>query len=119
MRPSCRPAATSTAATPIAFVNAVLVAYEKYGVDPSAALAAARIAPALLRDPAAKITAWQFEVLTAGAMKELDDEALNPTGSWGSPGEHPAAASRGVVALCAEPRPGEFLRFADGGGEPR
>lgn len=78
-----------TAATPIAFVKAILVAYRRAGADPAAALRHGQIAPALLRDPAARITAAQLEALSAFAMQELDDEALGwftrrlPWGSLG------------------------------------
>ena len=53
------------------------------------ALQAAQIAPELLSDPRAKITAAQFEALSYHAMRELDDEALGwfsrrlPWGSYG------------------------------------
>jgi AraC-like DNA-binding protein len=69
-----RPAAP--AATPIAFVHAVLRAYARYGGDPGEALSRAQIAPALLEDPEARITAEQLEVFTEAAMQQLDDEAL-------------------------------------------
>lgn len=77
------------AATPIAFVNAMLLGYEKHGRDPAGALRAARIAPALLGQPEARITAAQFETLCNVAMQELDDEAPGwfsralPWGSYG------------------------------------
>lgn len=77
------------AATPVAFVNAVLLGYTKYGADPSMALREAQIAPNLLRDPIARVTATQFEVLCRAAMQQLDDEALGwfsrrlPWGSYG------------------------------------
>ena len=77
------------AATPMAFVNAVLLAYKKYGADPSAALRGARIPPALLRESGACVTASQFEALCHTAMQQLDDEALGwfshrlPWGSYG------------------------------------
>ena len=77
------------AATPIAFVKAVLLGYAKYGIDPSDALREARIAPALLRQASACITASQFETLCGVAMQQLDDEALGwfsrrlPWGSYG------------------------------------
>ena len=73
----------------MAFVNAVLLGYRKYGADPSAALREARIAPALLREPGAGVTASQFEALCRAAMQQLDDEALGwfsrrlPWGSYG------------------------------------
>jgi AraC-like DNA-binding protein len=62
--------------TPIAFVQAVMHAYARYGVDPSSALQAARIRPEQLDDPEARITAGQLEWLGHAAMRELDDEAL-------------------------------------------
>ena len=77
------------AATPVAFVRAVLLAYQKYGVDPSGALRAAQIAPALLRQHRARVTASQFEALCSFAMQQLDDEALGwfsrrlPWGTYG------------------------------------
>lgn len=79
----------ATAATPIAFVHAILRAYERYRADPSRVLREAQITPALLEDPDARITARQMEALSEGAMKQLDDEALGwfsrrlPWGSLG------------------------------------
>jgi AraC-like DNA-binding protein len=79
----------ATAATPIAFVKAILRAYERYGVSPASALRQGQIPPALLDDPEGRITARQMEVLSEAAMKELDDEALGwfsrrlPWGSLG------------------------------------
>ena len=84
-----RPAAGAEAATPMAFVRAVVAAYGRYGVDPGRALAAARIAPARLDDPDDRISAEQMEALCGAAMRELDDEALGwfsrrlPWGSYG------------------------------------
>lgn len=78
-----------TAATPMAFVRAVVQAYERYGIDPRAALQQAQITPAELRRGDARITAAQMEALCAFAMQELDDEALGwfsrrlPWGSYG------------------------------------
>jgi AraC-like DNA-binding protein len=78
-----------TAATPIAFVQTILRAYEKYRADPSEALRLARVAPSDLRRPEARVTAAQLEVLTNFAMRQLDDEALGwfsrrlPWGSYG------------------------------------
>jgi AraC-like DNA-binding protein len=75
--------------TPIAFVQAIAAAYERYGVNPDGALDQAQIAPSLLWQPEARITATQMEVLSAAAMQELDDEALGwfarklPWGSYG------------------------------------
>jgi AraC-like DNA-binding protein len=77
------------AATPIAFVHAMLLAYRRAGRDPAAALRQAQIPPALLRDPRARITAAQMETISALAMQQLDDEALGwfsrrlPWGSYG------------------------------------
>ncbi|WPB57979.1 AraC family transcriptional regulator [Xylophilus sp. GOD-11R] len=81
--------AGAPAATPMAFVRAVVAAYERHAVDPSAALRQARIAPRELRLHDGRITASQFEALCAHAMQELDDEALAwfsrrlPWGSYG------------------------------------
>jgi AraC-like DNA-binding protein len=77
------------AATPIAFVRAILLAYQRYGADPARVLREAQITPEMLRDPAARITASQMVVFSEGAMKQLDDEALGwfsrrlPWGSLG------------------------------------
>ena len=59
----------------MAFVRAILLAYEKYGVDPHEALRHARISPAQVKRCGAVIDADQFETLSATAMQELDDEA--------------------------------------------
>jgi AraC-like DNA-binding protein len=75
--------------TPIAFVQTILRAYEKYDADPSEALRLARIAWSDLRLPDARVTAAQLETLTGFAMRQLDDEALGwfsrklPWGSYG------------------------------------
>lgn len=77
------------AATPIAFVRAIVTAYAAEGRSARGALEAAAIAPVLLRDVDARVTAAQFEALNAHAMQELDDEALGwftrklPWGSYG------------------------------------
>jgi AraC-like DNA-binding protein len=77
------------AATPIAFVRAMVLAYEKYGKDPTAALRQAQITPKLLRLQNGRITASQMETISGLAMQELDDEALGwfsrrlPWGSYG------------------------------------
>lgn len=82
-------AATGAAATPIAFVHAILSAYDRYGADPQKALALAQITPDLLTSPDARITAIQMEVISGAAMQELNDEALGwfsrrlPWGSYG------------------------------------
>jgi AraC-like DNA-binding protein len=80
---------TPTAATPIAFVKAMLLAYEKYGEDPREALRSAQITPTMLRRPGTRITAAQLEAFSRAAMQQLDDEALGwfsrrlPWGSYG------------------------------------
>ncbi|MFZ1607316.1 MAG: AraC family transcriptional regulator ligand-binding domain-containing protein, partial [Rhodoferax sp.] len=77
------------AATPIAFVQAIVLAYHRYGKDPAGALQKAQIAPDLLHDSQARITALQMERISDAAMQELDDEALGwfsrrlPWGSYG------------------------------------
>ena len=81
--------ASGRAATPIAFVRTVALAYQRRGLDPSAALQRALIAPAALHDIDARITARQMELFCEAAMRELDDEALGwfsrrlPWGSYG------------------------------------
>jgi AraC-like DNA-binding protein len=78
-----------TAATPMAFVRAIVLAYNKYGIDPGPALRQAQITPSQLRRPDARITAAQMETISGAAMQELDDEALGwfsrrlPWGSYG------------------------------------
>ena len=73
----------------MAFARAIVGAYGRYGVDPAGALQAARIAPGSVRDPAARMTARQMELLSGHAMRELDDEALGwfsrrlPWGTYG------------------------------------
>lgn len=77
------------AATPMAFVRAIVLAYEKHGADPSAALREAQITPSQLRRVDARITAAQMETISGLAMQQLDDEALGwfsrrlPWGSYG------------------------------------
>ncbi|RYF73944.1 MAG: AraC family transcriptional regulator [Comamonadaceae bacterium] len=77
------------AATPMAFVRAIVQGYAHHGIDPAEALRRARIAPRDLARPQARVTAAQFEALNAHAMQELDDEALGwfsrrlPWGSYG------------------------------------
>lgn len=88
-RPASPLRAERTAATPMAFVRTMVLAYEKYGQDPANALKQAQITPAQLRKPDARITAAQMEAMSAAAMQELDDEALGwfsrklPWGSYG------------------------------------
>ena len=82
-------AAQHPAHTPIAFVRSVVQAYAQRGQPADAALQVAQIAPALLDDDAARITALQMELLCDHAMRELDDEGLGwfsrrlPWGSYG------------------------------------
>lgn len=67
----------------------MLLAYERYGADPSEALKQAQITPSMLRKPATRITAAQMETFSRLAMQQLDDEALGwfsrrlPWGSYG------------------------------------
>jgi len=85
----------------MAFVRAIVRAYEGYGKSPAAALMQAQITPRELRDPAARVTAAQFEQLSGFAMQELDDEALGWFGRrlpWGSYGML-CRASLGAPAL--------------------
>ncbi len=92
LEPTAPPATTvgtAPAATPIAFVRAIVLAYERRGLSPQRALTHAQIAPQLLHDDSARITAWQMEQISDAAMQELDDEALGwfsrrlPWGSYG------------------------------------
>ncbi len=77
------------AATPIAFIRAIVAGYRLRGMDPASALAQAQIPPTLLDTPAARVTAAQMELLSGVAMQELDDEALGwfsrrlPWGTYG------------------------------------
>jgi len=79
----------SKAVTPIAFVRAIVRAYEHYGADPRHALQAGQITPSILGRAEGRITASQFESVCDVAMRELDDEALGwftrrlPWGSYG------------------------------------
>ena len=83
-----RPAG-SPAVTPIAFVQAIVLAYQRRGMNPDVALAQAQIAPFALLDDGSRISAWQMERISGAAMQELDDEALGwfsrrlPWGSYG------------------------------------
>lgn len=60
----------------MAFVRAILLAYQKYDVDPAKALRVAQIATKDVDRADARVTAAQMEVISAHAMQELDDEAL-------------------------------------------
>jgi AraC-like DNA-binding protein len=73
----------------MAFAKAIANAYVQRGMDPVPALLEAQIAPNLLNQADARITAGQMEWLSGTAMKALDDEALGwfsrrlPWGSYG------------------------------------
>jgi len=77
------------AATPMAFIRAIVDAYRLRGMSPEKALALAHIAPQQLQLEEARVTALQLEMMSAAAMQELDDEALGwfcrrlPWGSYG------------------------------------
>jgi len=60
----------------MAFVRAIVLAYENYGMNPGEALKQAQITPAQLRRADARITAAQMETISGLAMQQLDDEAL-------------------------------------------
>ena len=88
-RPAVPTAPTARAETPMAFVQAIVSALAQRQMDPAPVLEAAQIAPNLLTQPDARITALQMEWLSATAMRTLDDEALGwfrrrlPWGSYG------------------------------------
>jgi len=77
------------AATPIAFIRAIVLGYRRRGMDPANALRQAQIPESALDDPDARVTAAQMEAISGIAMQELDDEALGwfsrrlPWGSYG------------------------------------
>jgi AraC-like DNA-binding protein len=77
------------AATPIAFIRAIVLGYHRRGMDPANALRQAQIPERALDDPDARVTAAQMEAISGIAMQELDDEALGwfsrrlPWGSYG------------------------------------
>ena len=79
----------SRAATPVAFIRAMVEAHRKYGSDPAPSLARAGIDPGLLEDAANRVTAEQMELMSGASMQALDDEALGwfshrmPWGSYG------------------------------------
>ncbi len=83
------PPPTARAETPMAFILAMVKAYERRGLDPARALDAAQITPKQLKNPDGRVTALQMEWMSAAAMRELDDEALGwfsrrlPWGSYG------------------------------------
>ncbi|HEY9097102.1 MAG TPA: AraC family transcriptional regulator [Hydrogenophaga sp.] len=73
----------------MAYVAAMVQAYETRGLSPERALGKAQIAPSHINHPGARITAAQMETVSDAAMRELDDEALGcfsralPWGSYG------------------------------------
>jgi AraC-like DNA-binding protein len=77
------------AATPMAFVQAMLRAYAAQNKSPSKALEFAQITPSQTKKSNAHITALQMERISSYAMHELDDEALGclsrrlPWGTYG------------------------------------
>lgn len=83
------PLLRGVAITPISFVRAIAVALQQRGMEPHPALQAAQITPDRLRQADGRVTAAQFETLSAAAMQQLDDEALGwfsrplPWGSYG------------------------------------
>ena len=87
--PAIRNLTTGRAATPIAFIQAIVLAYQKYGIDPASVLSLSGIPRRELRNPKARVTAAQMEIMSSVAMQELDDEALGwftrklPWGSYG------------------------------------
>ncbi len=80
---------TEVAITPVAFVRAIVAAYQRYGKDPSHALRRARMTPEFLLDSTNRVTASQMEIMFGIAIQELDDEALGwfsrklPWGAYG------------------------------------
>lgn len=76
-------------ATPSAFVQTIVAAYQRQGRDPQPALLHAQIAPQEWEGGQGFITALQMERLSSYAMRELDDEALGWLSRpmrWGSYG---------------------------------
>ena len=73
----------------MAFVQAMLRAYEAQGKSPTKALEFAQITPAQAKKSKARITALQMERISSYAMHELNDEALGclsrqlPWGTYG------------------------------------
>ena len=87
--PASPPLLLGVAATPMAFVRAIADAFTRRGLSPEAALQSAQITPSSVHRSGARVTAAQFEALSAAAMQQLDDEALGwfsrplPWGSYG------------------------------------
>ncbi|MCP5158415.1 MAG: AraC family transcriptional regulator [Gammaproteobacteria bacterium] len=80
---------SEVAITPVAFVWAIVAAYQRYGKNPVHALQRAHITPELLSNPTNRVTGSQMEILFGIAIRELDDEALGwfsrrlPWGTYG------------------------------------
>ena len=91
----------------MAFVQAVVQAYQQRGLSPASALATAQIAPEAVQHQHARITALQMELLCAHAMRELDDEALGwfsrrlPWGSYGMLARASISAPRSRASVIA------------------
>jgi AraC-like DNA-binding protein len=97
----CATPVSARAETPIAFIQCMVMAYEQRGLNPINALIKAQIAPELLNQTNARVTALQMEWMSEAAMRELDDEALgwfNRRLPWGSYGML-ARASLGASTL--------------------
>ena len=87
------------AETPMAFIRSIVLAYERYGKDPTHALQEAGIRPSQLKRIDAKVTAGQMEIFSGLAMRELDDEAL---GWFSRPLRHGA---NGMLCRASLPSP--------------
>ena len=89
----------------MAFVQAIVLACERGGVDPMGPLQLAQIAPTSLLQVERCVTAAQFEALSAAAMQALDDEALGwfsrplPWGTYGMLARASLSAPTLAVAL--------------------
>ncbi|WEZ85281.1 AraC family transcriptional regulator (plasmid) [Rhizobium sp. 32-5/1] len=62
--------------TPVAFILAILQAYENRSIDPVVALSQAGFRREDLREPSDRVAVEPFEALSTYAMRELDDEGL-------------------------------------------
>lgn len=97
--------AASRSVTPIAFVKAIVQAYEQRGKSPIQVLKLAQITPQMLTDSKSRISAEQMECISGAAMQELDDEALGwfsrrlPWGSYGMLARASISANSLEVAL--------------------
>lgn len=89
LTPSTAELTQGRAATPIAFIRAIVLGYRRRGMNPANMLEQTQISPDALDDPGARVTAAQMELASGVAMQELDDEALGwfsrrlPWGSYG------------------------------------